>query len=229
MQMLCRRSPKWGVPLPSFDLSPALGPAGRHCSDLLLKASRTVQLPCWKCNSCSTSAPHLHVHKFILEPSCDYLRALFQSGMQESHLQSIEVPVSWESLNKLVCWFYSDQLPVPTFDCVWENLDPEDKLEQVRTYLELCWLAEFWLIEGLHEECYEVVISCLDSCTHLSTKVIQIAANLSLWKFAQVAANYMAPSYHQLRNSGELDALDDDLVEMVRAASVRLSHTTLAD
>lgn len=141
-----------------------------------------------------------------------------------SHLQTIKVPVSWQSLNKLVSWFYSDCLPVPTFDCVWDNLDPDEKFREVHAYLELCWLAEFWLIEDLYEECYEVVVSCLDSSPHLSTKLIQIAADLSQWKLVQVAANYMAPSYHQLRNSGELDKLSDDLVEMVRVASVRLSR-----
>lgn len=31
-QMLCRRNPKWGVDVPSFDLSPALGPAGHYLS-----------------------------------------------------------------------------------------------------------------------------------------------------------------------------------------------------
>ncbi|KAI3456713.1 hypothetical protein Pfo_013376 [Paulownia fortunei] len=224
MQMLCRRNPKWGVPIPSFDLSPALGPAGHYFSNLILEASSMTQLVHWHCSGCSALVPHLHVHKVILESSCNYLRALFQSGMQESHLQTIKVPVSWESLNKLVSWFYSDRLPVPTFDCLWDNLDPEEKFREVQTYLELCWLAEFWLVEGLHEECYEVVVSCLDSSRYLSTKTIQIAANFSQWKLAQVAANYMAPSYHHLRNSGELDALDNNLVEMVRAASVRLSQ-----
>ncbi|KAL0443180.1 UNVERIFIED_CONTAM: BTB/POZ domain-containing protein [Sesamum latifolium] len=223
MQMLCRRNPKWDVPVPTFDLSPALGPAGEHFSNLLLESS-TTEVVHWKCNSCCNQVPHLHVHKIILESSCDYLRALFQSGMQESHMQTIKVPVSWESLNKLVGWFYSEQLPEPTFDCIWDNMDPEEKFREVQSYLELCWLAEFWLIEDLHEECYKVVISCLDSSRYLSTKIIQIAANFSLWKLAQVAAEYMAPSYHHLRYSGDLDALDSNLVEMVRAASVRLSQ-----
>ncbi|KAI8007189.1 BTB/POZ domain-containing protein [Camellia lanceoleosa] len=54
-------------------------------------------------------------------------------------------------------------------------------------------------------------------------KILQIAANLSQWKLAE-AANYMAPSYHHLRNSGKLEELDEELVDMVRAASVRLSQ-----
>ncbi|XP_057765311.1 BTB/POZ domain-containing protein At1g04390 isoform X2 [Salvia miltiorrhiza] len=224
VQMLSKRNPKWGVPIPSFDLSPALRPGGQYLSDLIFEASSTIQLVNWKCNSCSSLVPHLHVHKVIVESSCDYLRALFQSGMKESHLQVVKVPGSWDSLNKLVSWFYSEHLPVPTFDCLWDSLDPEIKLGEVRTYIELCWLAEFWFIEDLNEECYKVVISCLDSSGYLSTKVIQTAANFSQWRLAQVAADHMAPSYHRLRNSGELDGLDSNLVEMVRAASVRLSQ-----
>ncbi|KAL6514006.1 hypothetical protein OROHE_019462 [Orobanche hederae] len=232
MQMLYRRNPKWGVPVPNFDLRPALGPAGHNFSqeaspitrDLILEAGSTIQLTHWKCSGCGALVQHLHVHKVILESSCEYLRALFQSGMQESHLQSIKVPVGWESLNKLVSWFYSDQLPVPAFDCLWDNLDPEEKFREVESYLELCWLAEFWLLEDLYKECHKIVVSCLDSPNYLSTKVIQVAANFSQWELAQLAANYLAPSYHHLRSSGELDSLDDSLVEMVRTASVRLAQ-----
>ncbi|KAL2473204.1 BTB/POZ domain-containing protein [Forsythia ovata] len=224
LQMLCRRHPKWGTLMPSFDLTPALRPGGHHFSDILLE-SNTRQLENWMCDSCSASVPHLHVHKVILESSCDYLQALFRSGMQESHLQTIKVPVSWESLVKLVTWFYSDQLPEPSFGCLWDNLDADEKLLEVQLYIELCWLAEFWFIEDLREECYRVSVSyCLDSSRYLSVKIIQTAAIFTQWKLAEVAANHMAPLYHSLRNSGELDALDDNLIEMVRSASVRLSQ-----
>lgn len=138
--------------------------------------------------------------------------------------------MSWESLNKLVVWFYSDKLPVPSIDCLWHNLDLEEKCKEVQQYLELCWLAEYWFIEELGEECYKVVKSCLKSSPSLlSAKLIQVAANLSQWKLTQVAANCMAPAYHHLRDSGELDALDDNLVEMVRAASVLLLQQGSSD
>ncbi|XP_073303470.1 BTB/POZ domain-containing protein At1g04390 isoform X2 [Primulina huaijiensis] len=223
LKMLHRRAPNWETPIPRFDLSPALDPAKHHFSDLLVEAN-TTELVHWKCGSCFASVPHLHVHKVVLESSSDYLHALFQSGMQESHLKTIKVPVSWDSLKKLVSWFYSDQLPAPNFGCMWDNLDPEEKLEEIQSYLELCWLAEFWFIEHLNEECYEIVVSCLNFSTNLPAKVIQVAADLSQWKLVQVAADHLAPLYHLLRNSGELDALDSNLVEMVRAASVRLSQ-----
>lgn len=103
-------------------------------------------------------------------------------------------------------------------------MDAEEKLKELQPYVELCWLSQFWLLEDLYEECTRVIISWLGSARELSVKILQIAANFSLWKLAEVAAAYMAPSYQRLRNSGELEALDEELVEMVRAASVRLSR-----
>ena len=126
---------------------------------------------------------------------------------------------------KIVKWFYSDELPKPISGCLWDGLDADDKLHELYPYVELCWLAEYWCLgDDLHEYCTRVVISSLDSARHLSIKVIQIAASLYQKKLAEVAANYMAPLYHQLRNSGELEALDEELADMVRSASVRLSQ-----
>ncbi|XP_062168769.1 BTB/POZ domain-containing protein At1g04390 isoform X3 [Alnus glutinosa] len=223
LQLLSRKSPKWGTPFPYSDLSLALGPAGLPFSDIILEAKAT-ELMCWTCSFCSLSVPHMHVHKVILWSSCDYMQALFQSGMQDSHSQTIKVPVSWEALVKLVDWFYSNKLPNPPSGCLWDNMDTKEKLCELHPYVELCWLAEFWLLEDVKEACSHVIGSCLDSARHLSIKIIQIAANFSLWKLAEIAASYMAPSYRQLCDSGELEALDEMLVDMVRAASVRLSQ-----
>ena len=108
--------------------------------------------------------------------------------------------------------------------CLWNNLDAEEKLKELQPYVELCWLSQFWLLEDLHEECTRVIISWLSTARELSVKILQIAADFSLWKLAEVAAAYMAPLYQRLRNSGELEELDEELVEMVRAASVQLSR-----
>uniref|UniRef100_A0A2N9G044 BTB domain-containing protein n=1 Tax=Fagus sylvatica TaxID=28930 RepID=A0A2N9G044_FAGSY len=198
LQLLSRKRPKWGTPFPSSDLSLALGPAGLQFSDIILEAKET-ELMCWTCSFCSLSVPHIHVHKVILSSSCDYMRALFQSGMKES----------------------CQGRPL---DVLWDYMETKEKLYELKPYVELCWLAEFWFLEDLKEPCSNVIVSCLDSARLLSINVIQIAANLSLWKMAEVAANYMAPLYRQLRDSGELEVLDDMLVDMVRAASVRLSQ-----
>lgn len=50
--------------------------------DIILEA-KEIQVVHWACSFCSRAVPHMHCHKVILCSSCDYLRALFQSGMQE--------------------------------------------------------------------------------------------------------------------------------------------------
>ncbi|XP_009601254.1 BTB/POZ domain-containing protein At1g04390 isoform X1 [Nicotiana tomentosiformis] len=223
VQLLYGRSPKWGTPFPSSDINSALGPAGRNFSDIILEAE-TSRPSNEDCNSCSISVLHLHVHKVVLWSSCEYLRALFQSGMQESHSLTIKVPVCWDSLVKLVSWFYSGELPRPISGCLWDNLDKEEKLHELQPYVELCSLAQFWLLEDLHDECFRLIVSILDSYHYLSIKITQMAANLNQWKLVEVAAEYLAPMYHHLRNSGELDVLDEHLIEIVRAASVQFSQ-----
>lgn len=132
------------------------------------------------------------------------------------------MPVSWEAMIKLVEWFYTDQLPDPPYGCSWDNMDNEEKLNELHPYIELCWLSELWLLEDIQDACFKVVVSCLDS--ELSIKVIQITAKFSLWKLAEFAAACMAPLYCTLRDSGDLEELDEFLVDMVRAASVRHSQ-----
>lgn len=221
LHMLHRRNPRYGAPIPAFDLTSALGLVG-HCSSDVLLEPNTIQLLNWRCSFCSAPNLHLHVHKVILFSRCEYLRALFQSGMQESNSETIKVPVSWNSLIKLVGWLYSDELLKPSFDCLWDNLAVDQRLNELQPYVELCWLAEFWLLEDLHEQCFRVVLSGLETDRYLSVKLIQLAANFAQWKLAETAATYAAPLYHQLRNSGDLDQLEESFTEMVRAASVQL-------
>lgn len=140
-----------------------------------------------------------------------------------SNSETIKVLVSWNSLIKLVSWLYSDELLKPSFDCLWDNLAVDQRLNELQLYVELCWLAEFWLLEDLHEQCFRVVLSGLETDRYLSVKLIQLAANFAQWKLAEIAATYAAPLYHQLRNSGDLDQLEESFIEMVRAASVQLS------
>lgn len=138
--------------------------------------------------------------------------------------QTVKVPVSWEAMIKLVGWFYSSQLPNPPTGCLWESMDTQEKLHELQPYVELCWLAKFWFLEDVQEACSNVIVSCLYSARQLCIKIIQLAANFSLGSLVEVAATLMAPSYRQLCDSGELEELDEDLVNMVRAASVRFSQ-----
>ncbi|KAG4112362.1 hypothetical protein ERO13_D13G157500v2 [Gossypium hirsutum] len=221
--MLCRKIPKWGTPIPSSDFTDALGPLGFQFADIILEAEETEKMP-WACSFCSLLVPHMHAHKFILQSRCKYLQALFLSGMQESHSQSIKVPVSWEALIKLVRLIYSRKLPDPPFGCLWDNMDTKERLYELKPYVEVYWLAEFWILEDVQEACFTTIISCLDSDRQLALEVMKLAAGFSLWKLAEVAADYMAPIYHKLRDSGVLEQLDELLIELVRDASVRLSQ-----
>ncbi|KAH1032805.1 hypothetical protein J1N35_044979 [Gossypium stocksii] len=221
--MLCRKIPKWGTPIPSSDFTDALGPLGFQFADIILEAEETEKMP-WACSFCSLLVPHMHAHKFILQSRCKYLQALFLSGMQESHSQGIKVPVSWEALIKLVRLIYSRKLPDPPFGCLWDNMDTKERLYELKPYVEVYWLAEFWILEDVQEACFTTIISCLDSDRLLALEVMKLAAGFSLWKLAEVAADYMAPIYHKLRDSGVLEQLDELLIELVRDASVRLSQ-----
>ncbi|CAB4307463.1 unnamed protein product [Prunus armeniaca] len=223
LQMLCRKRPKWGIAFPSVDLNVALGPSGHCFSDVILEAKATELLG-WTCGVCSLPRPHMHAHKVVLSSSCDYLRALFKSGMQESHLETIKVSISWEAMVKLGDCFYSGKLPKPPSGCLWNIMDTGEKLHELQPYVELFGLSEFWLMQDVQEACSDVIVSCLGSSRELSIKILHVAANLSVWKLAEVAATYAAPLYRQLCNSGELESLDEMLVEMVRAASVQLSQ-----
>ncbi|XP_047159531.1 BTB/POZ domain-containing protein At1g04390 isoform X2 [Vigna umbellata] len=221
-QMLHRQHPKWGLPFPSFNLTSAFGLAGSCFSDIVLGA-KSNELAGWTCDICSDTVPHMHVHKVILQSGCDYLQGLFRSGMQESHSQVIKVDISWQALIKLVQWFYSDELPGPPSGCLWDNMDDQEKLFNLQPYVELYWLAEFWILENIQEACFNVIMSCLDSSWRLSIRIIKMAYNLSLWKLVDIAANLMAPSYRQLRDSGELEEFDDALVHLIYSASIQLN------
>ena len=145
-------------------------------------------------------------------------------GYTCSNSQVIKVSISWKAMAKLADCFYSGNLPKPPSGCIWYNMNPEEKLDEVQPYVELFWLSEFWIMEDVQEACSDVIISCLGSARELAIKILQIAANLSLWNLAEVAATYMAPIYRQLCDSGELETLDEMLAEMVRVASVRFSQ-----
>ncbi|XP_034678091.1 BTB/POZ domain-containing protein At1g04390-like isoform X4 [Vitis riparia] len=223
LQMLHRNRPKWGMPFPGLDLALALDFDGHTFSDVALEAEATEVMQ-WTCKFCSVLVPHMHVHKVILWSSCDHFRAMFRSGMQESRSPFIKVPVSWEALVKLVDWLYSDKLPTLVTGCLWDNMDERKKLKELQPYLELCWLADYWLLDDIQEHCSRVINSCLDSSGNLSLEVLQIAARLSLWKLAETAVNRLGPSYSRLRLTGEIEKLDKDLADMVRVASVRHSQ-----
>eukprot|EP00268_Persea_americana_P035123 TRINITY_DN3467_c0_g1_i6.p1 TRINITY_DN3467_c0_g1~~TRINITY_DN3467_c0_g1_i6.p1 ORF type:complete len:953 (-),score=143.44 TRINITY_DN3467_c0_g1_i6:317-2812(-) len=223
LKMLNRKRPKWGAFIPNCDFTPALGPGGYPSSDIVLKAKATEGMH-WSCSVCLLSTPHVHAHKIILWSSCDYLQALFQSGMQDSHSQSIEVPVCWEALTKLIRWFYSGELPKPHYDCLWNNMNIEEQLQLVQAYVELSWLSEFWFLEDVRKDSINVILSCLKSNHNLSSKILQLSAVLTQHEIVEAAVNYITPLYPQMRDSGDLEVLDEKLRDVIRAAYVHFSQ-----
>ncbi|WOL16222.1 BTB/POZ domain-containing protein [Canna indica] len=218
--MLDRKLPRWGTSFPSFSLYEALEVPGNQFSDVILEAKATEGVP-WDCGICQSSVPHVHVHRVILSSSCDYLRALFYSGMHDSYSQVIKVPISWRALTKLVHWLYWGYLQSIISDCTWNNLNPELKLHELKAYVELSSLAEFWCLQELEEQSFQVIVSCISSLQKSSLELISFAASLSQWKIVAVSVSGIASLYPKLRDDGELEDLDEELTDMLRAEYVR--------
>lgn len=121
-------------------------------------------------------------------------------------------------------WSYTDELPSPPSGCVWNELSDGEKLSELEPYLELCSLAKGLCIEEIEEACSDVIASRLTSQRHLAVKIIKIAVGFALWNLVDVALTYAAPYYRQLLESGELEDLDDSLVDMIRSASVQYTQ-----
>uniref|UniRef100_A0A0A9CG64 BTB domain-containing protein n=1 Tax=Arundo donax TaxID=35708 RepID=A0A0A9CG64_ARUDO len=222
-EMLQKEQPRWNSDSIRFNLTAALEPSEHSFSDIILEAQSNDKMECHH-GSCQLSTPHVHCHKIVLCVSCDYLHALFQSGMHESFAEVIRVPLGWEALDKLVHWFYSGELPKVAPDCRWKNLSAEEQLSHLRPYAELSSLSEFWFLEGVQEESLEVVTSCLNSSTSASVEFISFAANLGQWELVEAAISSVAHLYPKLRDSGQLEQLDEDVLNLVRAEYVRYSQ-----
>ncbi|CAL5039989.1 unnamed protein product [Urochloa decumbens] len=220
--MLQKEQPRWNSDCLRYDLTAAVEPAEDSFSDIILEAQSNDKMDCHH-GSCELSTPHVHSHKIVLSMSCDYLRALFQSGMHESFAEAIRVPVGREALDKLVQWFYSGELPRIPLDCRWKNMSAEEQLSHLKSYAELSSLAEFWFLEGVKEESIEVV-TCLNSSTNASLEFISFAAKLGQWELVDAAISSVAHLYPRLRDSGQLEQLDEDLLNMLRAEYVRYSQ-----
>ncbi|CAN6193545.1 unnamed protein product [Urochloa humidicola] len=221
--MLQKEQPRWNSDCSRYDLTAAVEPAEDSFSDIILEAQSSEKIDC-RHGSCELSTPHIHSHKIVLSMSCEYFRALFQSGMHESFAETIRVPVGREALDKLVHWFYSGELPRIAPDCRWKNMSAEEQLSHLKSYAELSSLAEFWFLEGVKEESLEVVTSCLNSSTDASLEFISFAANLGQWELVDAAIISVAHLYPRMRDSGQLEQLDEDVLNMLRTEYVRYSQ-----
>ena len=130
-------------------------------------------------------------------------------------------------MDKLVAWFYSDELPSPASGCLWEYMSDEEKLKELEPYLELCWLFDYWVLEDIQKACLHMVVSRLVSAPQLSIKIIKIAAPPETWEVVKGLSHFWtrelvaavtilaAPLYRQFRDSGELEDLDKDIFHMI--------------
>lgn len=221
--MLQKEQPRWNSDCPSYDLTVALGPVDHSFSDIILEAQSNEQMKCQH-GSCQLSTLHVHSHKIVLSMSCDYLRALFRSGMHESFSEVIRVPLGWQALDKLIRWFYSGELPNVSPDCQWKNLGSDAQLSHLSSYVELSSLAEFWFLEGVKEKSLEIVTSCLNSNTDAVVDVIAFAASLGQWEMVEASTRSVAHLFPRLRDSGQLEELDDDVIDLLRTEYVRHSQ-----
>lgn len=136
----------------------------------------------------------------------------------------IKVPVGWGALRKLAQWFYSGELPRIPPDCRWKNMSTEEKLCLLKSYAELSSLADFWFLDGVKEASLEVVTSCLNSATNAPLEFIDLAASLGQWELVEAAVSSVVHLYPKLRNSGQLEQLDEDVTNMLRTEYVRYSQ-----
>uniref|UniRef100_A0A0D9WT71 BTB domain-containing protein n=1 Tax=Leersia perrieri TaxID=77586 RepID=A0A0D9WT71_9ORYZ len=158
-------------------------------------------------------------------PRYDLTAALEPVKYSFSFSEVIKVPLGRQALNKLVQWFYSGELPKITPDCRWRNLNSEEQLSQLQPYAELSSLSEFWFLEGMKEESLSVVTSCLNSTsTAASVEFVGFAVQMGQWEMVEAAVSSVAHLYPKLRDSGQLEQLDDDVLNMLRTEYVRYSQ-----
>eukprot|EP01018_Ginkgo_biloba_P030199 Gb_04418 [translate_table: standard] len=221
--LLSGRTPSWGMCAVQYKLTSALDVISHKFSDVILQAQGQKQSN-KSCHLCTLVTEHAHVHRIVLSLNSDYLHALFRSGMRESCSQVISVPVGWKALSKLVDFFYSGEMNSYKAGCLWNNTDAEQQLEDLQAYIELSWLAQRWLLEDVQDICLHAVREQLKLNLHLCPKIIQNAADCAQWAIVEEATQCMAPAYSWMRDKGELQELDDELVDIVRIAHVRLSQ-----
>lgn len=102
-------------------------------------------------------------------------------------------------------------------------MDVNKKTQELKIYVELSWLAGLWFLDDVEECSLHVIKSCLMSNPQLGVGVMQMASELAQWNIVELAADYIAPLYPKMRNQGELDVLDEALLNAIRSSYVRLS------
>lgn len=105
---------------------------------------------------------------------------------------------------------------------MWSWSPRSDQVKYLNSYVELAQLAELWLLEDLKDQCLSVILDHLENHMHLGPDVIKFAAVCQQWWLVELAAECIAKDYPRMRESRELDLLDDYLVDIIRAAHVKI-------
>ncbi|KAL2621533.1 hypothetical protein R1flu_001738 [Riccia fluitans] len=221
VSLLQGRSPAWGQRSAPCDLEPALGEKGDSLADVLLLAVKS-QDGVRREGAASEASDYLRAHRFILSARCQYFQALFRSGMRDSTGKVIEIQASKSSILELLRYLYSGAMTSRGTTCAWMNLELEAQLEYLRSLLELVDLTGQWLLDDLQQSTCALIGTCLKSNILLCPPVMSLAAAGQLWIIVELCTAYMAPAYMELRDSGSLDGLNEDLSEFVREAHVKL-------
>lgn len=132
-------------------------------------------------------------------------------------------------MKKLVSWFYSGELPGLGVDCVWINLGIDQQLQELKAYVELASLSDFWCLDDVWEECFSRVLSYLSCNPLLSFEIMQIAVNLNQVRIVDAAVDHVAPLYPQFRDQGKLAGMSEELSNIVRARFVHISQEQWPD
>ncbi|KAJ3679343.1 hypothetical protein LUZ60_017354 [Juncus effusus] len=224
VEMVNKDRPKWGSSCEErFDLSGALEPAGFPFSDVILEAKSDERIEC-KYRSCQLATPHIHAHKIILCLGCDYLRALFRSGMHESLSGTIKVPIGYNALLKLADIFYSNKPPKLNTDCKFKSLTDSQKSTELQSLIELSSLAQYWCWEEIAEEATNSVVDCIarNSVDERGClRAIGFAKELGQWGIVEGGVRWLAPKYPKLRGGG-IEGIGEEVMEMLRVEYVRL-------
>eukprot|EP00252_Welwitschia_mirabilis_P026599 TRINITY_DN8779_c0_g1_i2.p1 TRINITY_DN8779_c0_g1~~TRINITY_DN8779_c0_g1_i2.p1 ORF type:complete len:983 (+),score=181.60 TRINITY_DN8779_c0_g1_i2:192-3140(+) len=141
LSLLQESLPLWGTPISEYCLVSALNPSGHQYSDIILESQGSGHST-KVCPLCMLQSEHVHLHRIVLLSNCDYFQALFRSGMSDSSAKTIQVPVCWDALKKLVNYFYTGEISSSFSPCIWKIMNEEQQIEDLESHIELSWIAE---------------------------------------------------------------------------------------
>jgi hypothetical protein len=122
-------------------------------------------------------------------------------------------------------FFYHGKIPQVNPDCHWKSLTQEEKLSELIAYTELSSLAEYWLLEGIAEDCLSFMLPLLSHAVtdeEVIIEVVRFAYGLGEGRVVEMGVKNLAPIYTKLRTSGYIDETGDQVAEMLRIEHVRL-------